>query len=224
MEKLSFNELHEEIMLREFPLGDSIYEFLHPDRERALKSFAKLVISAVRKYDYHYPVHLWATVNSNVTFEEGYTFFDNFEGYRLGNIKEEDITLIPEAIAVVKSTQWATPTTANNFQYHKPKLWGVTGLTRVKYYANHPVYYELSPDGEFTEDSYVYYVNNRDEAFINLVALTILTYLKNTRDSVQVPTGLNFFDFSNRIAELTQQVNEDFSTSAEIYEMYGGCH
>ena len=123
MEKLSFNELHEEIMLREFPLGDSIYEFLHPDRERALKSFAKLVISAVRKYDYHYPVHLWTTVNSNVTFEEGYTFFDNFEGYRLGNIKEEDITLIPEAIAVVKSTQWATPTTANNFQYHKPKLW-----------------------------------------------------------------------------------------------------
>ena len=67
-------------------------------------------------------------------------------------------------------------------------------------------------------------MNRRNEAFINLVALTVLTYLKNTRDSVQVPTGLNFFDFSNRIAELTQQVNEDFSTSAELYEMYGGCH
>lgn len=221
MDKITFNELHDEIALREFPLGDSVYEFLNPDTDKALKIFARLVLSAVREYDKHYPITLNKTLPYGISFEQGYTFADNFDAYLAGNIDESQIEMVPEAIALIRTTHWTTPATANNFRYKKPTIVGVVGTTTLKYYAFHPVKYEISPDGKFTEDSAIYYVNMRDDTFINLVALKVLDYLKTTRESVSQPTGLQFFDFTQRIETLRMSVNEDFSTSAELYEMWG---
>ena len=218
MEKIGFNYLVDELSLREVPLASDIIDLIHPDRERALKQFAKLVQRGEREYSKHSPVCLYKKFYKLQM--DGYVFEDNFDSYLQGNIKEEDIQLIPEAIAVV-SSGWANYPTSNVWAYVKPTFKSVGGTTSIKYYAFHPIRYTISPDGRFSEDSYVYYISPNDDTFINQIALEVLTYLKQTRDAVIQPTGLSFFDFTQRIQDLTASVNNDYAVSSSLYEMYG---
>ena len=218
MDKIGFNFLIDEISMREVPLSDSVIDLIHPDRQRALHQFAKLVERATREYDKHYCVSLYKRFD--VIQMEGYDFSDNMDAYIAGNIEEKDIELIPEAIALIRSGYSNYPT-SNSWIYRKPHLTSVGGVTWVKYYAYHPIRYTLSPDGKFSEDSYIYFVNASDDTFVNQVALEVLTYLKQTRETVVQPTGLQFFDFTQRIADLTASTRDDYATSAELYEMWG---
>ena len=218
MNKIGFNWLVDDITLREIPLADSLLDLLHPEREKALRIFAHLVERSMKEYDKHYAISLYKKFESIQM--EGYTFSDNMDAYIAGNIKEEDIELVPEAIALIRSGFNNYPT-SNTWIYRKPTLVSVGGVTWVKYYAFHPIRYSFSPDGKFSEDSYIYFVNEKDDTFINQVALEVLTYLKQTRESVVQPTGLQFFDFTQRIADLTASTRDDYATSAELYEMWG---
>lgn len=217
MDYISYNYLIDEVSLREVPLMDSVIDLINPDREKALKSFDRLVRAAVREYDNHHPLCITKTFSS--LSSSGYTFIDNFEAYIAGNISESEIELVPEAIAVL-GNGWFNYPTANTWRYKKPTLIGVGGTTNVKYYAFHPVRSTISADGDFTEDSRVYYISEKDNTFINLVAYNVLNYLKQTRESVIQPTGVQFFDFSQRLQDLRASINDDFSVSAEVYQTW----
>ena len=218
MDKIGFNELVEEISEREIPLSDSVIDLLHPDRQRALKTFAKLVERSEREFSKHYPTVLYKKFN-NLQLE-GYDFVDNMDDYIAGKIDESQIELVPEAIAVLRSGLW-NYAVSTNWIYRKPHFVSVGGTTSIKYYAYHPIRYTISPDGKFSEDSYIYFVKAEDDTFVNQVALEVLTYLKQTRESVVQPTGLQFFDFTQRIADLTASTRDDYAVSAELYEMWG---
>ena len=218
MDKIGFNWLIKDISEREVPLSDSILDLIHPDRKRALDTFARLVKRAYKEVDKHYPVSLYKRFD--VIQMEGYDFTDNMDAYVAGNIEEKDIELIPEAIALVRSGLFNFPS-SNTWLYRKPHLTSVGGVTWIKYYAFHPIRYEFSPDGNFTEDSYIYFDSPDNDTSVNQVALEVLTYLKQTRETVVQPTGLQFFDFTQRIADLTASTRDDYATSAELYEMWG---
>lgn len=216
MNSISFNYLHDEIFNNELSLGDSVYEFLDPDIDRAKNIFARQVRGAIREYDKHYPLVM--TIELKGITQAGYEFRDNFEAYLAGNIKEEEIELVPESIAVVRSG-WNI-LTSNNYEYRKPLIKCYGGATRIKYYTFHPYRYTMSPEGGFTEDSKVYYISEDDDTFINLVTYNILNQISTIRNSVQQPTGLTFFDFNNRLQELRASINDDFATSGVLYNSW----
>lgn len=218
MDKIGFNYLIDELSLREVPLANDIIDLIHPDRQRALKQFERLVKRSLLEYDKHYPVVLYKKFD-NLQLD-GYDFVDNLDAYIAGNISESEIELVPEAIAVLRSGLWSYAV-STNWIYRKPHFVSVGGTTSIKYYAWHPYRCTISPDGKFSEDSYVYFISERDDTFINQVALEVLTYLKQTRETVVQPTGLQFFDFTQRIADLTASTRDDYAVSAELYEMWG---
>lgn len=216
MESISFNYLHDEIHFNDLSLGDSVYEFLDPDEKKAKEIFARQVRGAVREYSKHYPLVLEKEFRG--LSQNGYKFVDNFDRYLDDIISENDIELVPEAIAVVRSG-WNV-LTANNYRYKKPHLVCYGGATRVKYYTNYPVRYFFSPDGGFTENSRVYYISKDDDTFVNLVTYNVLNQITTTRGSVQQPTGLTFLDFSTRLSELRASINDDFGVSDVLYNSW----
>lgn len=214
MESLSINWLHDEIQRRELPLADSVYEFLNRDLDRARESFIRIIKASIREYDKHYPVVMRKSMIKRLGLT--YTFRDNFEVYLAGNITEAEIELIPEAIAKLRAG-WANNMTHNNWRYLKPTLHANGGINTCVYFAYHPLRYELSPDGNFTEDSKIYYMNQDADTFINLVSFNVLNFLSTTRNTLIQPTGLQFFDFSRRLEELRTSIDLDFSTAPALY-------
>lgn len=212
LDSVSLNYLHEEVYDRELPLGDNVYELLNPDYDKARKTFAGLVKDALREYHKHYPLVLEREIMTNLE----YTFFDNFEAYLLGNISESSIQLIPEAISLVRVGRFNV-ITANNYEYRKPVLKHLGATAWVKYYAMRPMRYTLAPEG-FSEDSRVYFISEDDDTFIDAVSYTVLNYIVSIRNSVRLPVGIDFFDFSARVAELKASIMDDFSVSHSIYE------
>lgn len=219
MDALSFNYIHDEMLYKELPLNDTVYESLHPDRTRALNVFARIIENSVREYYNHYPVVLVKNFDNGLVGSV-YTFKDNFEMYRKGILPEEEIELVPEAIGRILSG-YANKLTSNNWRYEKPTLTVNGGASRVTYFAFPPVHWEISPDGKFTEDSKVYYASSTDDdVFMDIVAYNLLNYLQTTRNSVILPTGLQFFDFTARMAELKEDILEYFAVSDRLYRMY----
>lgn len=219
MNYISFNDIHEQILLKYLPLADTVYELLHPDNERAHKIFAEYVKDSVRDVYHHYPIVLKKTFNGGLS-GSSYTFVDNFDGYLEGNIEEEDIELVPESIAKI-ITGIYNKLTKNNWRYEKPTLTLLGGASQIYYYAFPPIRWKLSADGDFTEDSRVYGLDpNDDDIFCELVALNILQYLQNTRNSVTQPTGLQFFDYRDIISKIQDDVNEYFAVADRLYIMY----
>ena len=217
---ISFNDIAEEIELKYLPLVDDIYSLLHPDHTKAMKVFAKYVEDSARDFYEHYPATWTKTFGSGVSSGITYTFQDNFDAYIAGNIPEDQVELIPEAICRIAS-RWGHKTTANNFRYEKPNLTLMTGANEIKYFAFPPIRYKISPDGKFTEDSRVYFVDfNDDDKFKEVVAYNILTFLQMTRGSVAQPTGLNFFDYREILAELKQNIDTYYAVSASLYQMW----
>jgi len=216
---ISFKNIHDKILLKYLALADSVYDLLHPDQERAHRIFAEYVEDSVRDFYAHYPMVLRKDFKGGLSAAE-YTFHDNFDGYIAGNIPEDQVELVPEAIAKI-ITGIYNKLTKNNWRYEKPTLTLLGGATRIYYYAIPPVRWKLSPDGDFTEDSRVYGIDPKDEEiFCELVALNILNYLQLTRASVSQPTGLNFFDYREIIAKLQQDVDTFFAVSAAPYVMW----
>jgi hypothetical protein len=178
------------------------------------------VEDAVREWYNHYPAILTKSFETGIVSGTSYTFIDNFDAYIAGNITEEQVELVPEAIARI-STMWGHKTTSNNYRYHKPTMFFMVGANQITYFAFPPVRWKISPDGKFTEDSKVYFVDaNDDDVFKELVALEILKFLQMTRNSVTQPTGLNFFDFREIIADLQQTVDTYFAVSASLYKCW----
>jgi hypothetical protein len=219
MNYLSFNSIHDQILNKYLPLADSIYELLHPDSNRAHHIFVEYLNDAVRDLYNHYP-YVGTLKFPNGLSGSTYTFVDNFDAYIAGNIKEEDIELVPEAIARI-TTGIYNRVTKNNWRYEKPTLFMIGGATEVIYYAFPPIRWSLSPDGDFTEDSRVYGLDpNDDDIFTELVALNLLQFLQMTRDSVAQPTGLQFFNYREIIQKLQEDVNTYFAVSDRLYRMY----
>ena len=219
MNYISFNDIHEKVLLKYLPLADSVYDLLHPDPIRAHKIFAEYVEDAARDRYSHYPVVLFKDFNGGLS-GSSYVFHDNFDGFLAGNIEEKDIELVPEAIAKI-ITGIYNKLTKNNWRYEKPVLTLLGGATRVVYFAYPPVKWSLSPDGDFTEDSRVYFIDPQDdEIFCEIVALNILQYLQLTRNSVTQPTGLQFFDYRETISKLQQDVDTYFAVADTLYQMY----
>lgn len=217
---IKFNDIAEEIELKYVPLADDIYTLLHHDHEKGMKIFVKYVEDSLRDFYNHYPAVLRKTFGSGLSSGTSYTFVDNFDAYIAGNISEEDVELIPEAICKI-SSQWGHRTTSNNFKYIKPTLSLMTGANIITYYAYPPCRWKISPDGKFTEDSAVYFVDFNDENhFIEIVALNILSFLQLTRNSVVQPTGLQFFDYRDTISELRQSVETFYAVSASLYQAW----
>jgi len=217
---ISFNEIADEISLKYLPLVDNIYDLLNPDHEKGMRTYARFVEDTVREWYNHYPAVLTKSFENGVTSGTSYTFIDNFDDYIAGTISEDQVELVPESIARI-STMWGHKTTSNNYRYIKPRLMFMVGANQITYFAFPPIRWQISPDGKFTEDSKVYFVDiNDDDVFKEAVALSILRYLQMTRNSITQPTGLQFFDFRETIEYLQQIVDTYYAVAPTLYRCW----
>ena len=212
------NYLLDEITNREIPQADTILDLLHPNKDRARSIFISQLNIALKEYCKHYPLTL-----SKEIYRTPYVFIDNFEGYRLGNITRENLELIPQSIANVQATILSKAITRNNYIYdiETHTLHNATGL--VTYFTNYPIYSKYDENNMFTEDSGVYLLDpnsSEGEMFIDQLSYNLLFSIHNSRRTVSPQFGVQFFDFSDRLNELTGILSLNNTYSSTIYNIW----
>ena len=215
---MSLNYLIREITDREVPLSDSIIEHLHPDRDRAREIFVRQVKIAVKEFCRHYPLVMSKYVSSTP-----YTFIDNSEGYYLGNVAKSNVELVPQMIANVAATELSRSVTRNNYFYDASTGVYKYSVGLVTYFALYPIYYELSENEDFTDESGIYFIGqdtSRAEKLIDQISYTILSFLQSTRKTVSPAFGMQFFDFNERLIELKDQLLKNYRHASTLYNVW----
>lgn len=215
---LSLNYIVEEITNREVPLEDTILNLLHPNVSRARKIFVSQLKIALKEYCRHYPL-----VRTTKIASSPYTFADNFDAFIEGRISENQIELIPQAVANVQSSEISKSITRNNYIYDGDShtLKHASGL--ITYFTYYPIHAEESENHDFTDESGIYFIEpdtSRADMLLDQIALTLLNFLQNTRRTVAPAFQMQFFDFSDRIRELQEQVIKNYRFSSTIYNIW----
>lgn len=218
MDYIPLNYLITRITDREIPQADSILQLLHPKMDRARSIFISQLEIALKEFEKHYPL-----VMSKYITSTPYTFIDNFEGYRLGNITRANLELIPEAIANVQSTLMSKAVTRNNYIYDHTtnQLYQATGY--VTYFAKYPYFYEYDENDTFTDESGIYLIDpnsSEGQMFVDQLSYNLLFSINNSRRTIAPQFGMQFFDFSDRLNELAQILNLNNSYSSVIYNIW----
>lgn len=215
---MPLNYIIEEVTDREVPLTDSILELIHPDKDRARSVFVKQLRIALKEFCRHYPLVMSKRVDSSP-----YTFVDNSEGYKLGNITKENVELIPQGIAGIQTSELSKSITRNNYYYDEPTHTLKYGSGLVTYFTYYPIYANNSVNEDFTEDSGIYFIapnTSEGDMLIDQISYTLLTFLQNTRNTVSPQFQMQFFNFDQRLRDLQIQLDKNYAYSSTIYNIW----
>lgn len=122
-----------------------------------------------------------------------YIFRDNFASFEKGILTEDYTILVPH---LVVSMDTSLLHMRRSWRYLRPKLEKVYPLGQVycDYMAPYPMTLKETnpPEGDFTEDSYVYYLNlenpdSKSFAFKKQFYVELLRYINNIKNNLRYP-------------------------------------
>lgn len=170
-------------------LFDSFLDILHPDGgQKSNKQFEYILRNAITQYS----IHFSNVVTSLVSLKAGhYDFVSNFSEY-LNNpsLSEDDIILIPEYILNIGYNRLSTrmPISKKYYDYKKPRLTSrIKSTVFVTYGTSYPLILKYGPDGNFTDDSVLYYIDEQSYSFITRLEYELLHYIKNMQSQIEIP-------------------------------------
>lgn len=201
--------------------GD-LYPLLSMNDTQAPKVFVRLINDALNYYDQYYPVYRSFNLNGAKS-RKSIKIESNFDQYLKGSIPEESIILDPVHVYYVKgwlalNGQWWNwnpfeKTITMNFS---------TTVSKVEYFANHPLVVNFGPDGDVTDDSYIYFIDMwNDEVLRVFIQYYILRYLRNVNTSIELPNNVQFLkNLDTMIGELNERMNEYIETRVHVMRMW----
>jgi len=210
----------------EMSIVDDIYEAFSSETSVGASIFARIIKRSLLEWDRRRPPNMYKiislTENNSLSNYYGnvYTFSDNFDKYVNGEIEESEIELIPSSIGYVKvGRNFISP---NYWEYKKPNLFLSMGYRTVgvRFFHRYKFIYNFAPDGEFTSDSKIYFLDNSDDAFVNLVSYVLLRVIKATRDSISLNQIELFPMIDNLIQEYAQERNDSFDSDLTLLKLW----
>jgi hypothetical protein len=213
--KYYLKDIVEGFIDRRLPFTNDLYPLLNIDPKRANRIFIKLLENALFHFEQSYPLVITKEITLN---NYKYVFTDNFDNYVSGNISESQIELIPEVMLKLKVGVLSL--TANHWKYDAPVLAGPAQTLLCKYFAKYPKYIQISDDGRFTDDSFIWGIKER-VIFENQLDLDLLRAIKSFSEQIQFPNiSISFMNFDTAIQTLTDQVDQDANVASSSYEMW----
>ena len=214
--KVFINDIIEAITDEYVSITDNLLKIIYKnDIARAKRIFKRLLDQTIHHFCDYLPLVMHIT-NSSGEF----TFKDNFKEYVEGKIPEEDLMLIPLAIASI-SQGGVTYSTKNlwSYDHRSGKISGASGT--ITYYANYP--YVLNNGSKdswlFSNDSFVYGITDYD-AFENRLAYEILLHITRNRNLIQLPTGANMLNFESSLTILQDAIDMDEKYAPALFETW----
>jgi hypothetical protein len=216
MKSIKLNEL---VKIMETRLSTSLFnsflDILLPiddNNENGVKlqyeRFEYILRNALTQHMIHFPNEVVSPISiKNNKFE----FLDNFDSYLLDpiNFGEDNILLIPEYIINMNYSRISKrlPISKSNYDYKKPYLFSVIkSIVWVNYGTYYPIRLNYALDGRFTEDSYLYYLDQSSQQFLTRLEYEILVYLKNMHDQLELsPIPVKIFSNLNTQVDRVRQ-------------------
>lgn len=151
-----------------------------------------------------------------------YTFVSNFDSFRAGDIAESALVLVPDGISrvgpgFISSRFW---------RYNKPILQSLRGGwigNFCYYFAPSPYYIEISDDGEFTEDSDIYFQGDDEEHsyFQYYLNKNVGRTLRSIVDSIEVGASPRMLpNLSQNISEYEQEIEKLKPVASALTDMW----
>ena len=229
MLSVTLNRLAEIVTGRYTPLVDNIIQLLSSDTAKSYKYFEDEINRSLRNYEDSFPlvklqnITLSNTDNLSESYLASYTYWyqfdDNFASYIAGSISERNIELIPEAFFAVNLDEFHA-LTSNWWNYRKPIIYASFHNVNVRYATKYPTSVTYAADGSFSLDSAVYYIDEFNEPFLRRLAFQLLTRIKAVKNSVELPTMIQFLNFDQILAELKEEIDHDVFNAPNIFESW----
>lgn len=206
--KIKANELDSALTDRlGLTMYDSIVSYLHYKPEKCYEVFKSLIVKALVEFAQYYPLQMRATLT-----ESPYIFKPNFDEFLEGRINSSQLILVPEGIYHVRNGRWVSYQWVD-FDRNNRKLLISNGNIGgyVEYFANYPYVLDIAPDGKFTEDSYIYFLDYDEEIyFLDYVSYFVCRHVKNLVESVEVDGQTVHFlkSINNAYDELKEQLEK----------------
>jgi hypothetical protein len=207
-------------------LFDSFLDILHPDNgEKQYKKFESILRNALIQHTLHFPNDMLSPISlSNGTF----IFTSNFDAYLQGpdNIGEDNIILVPDYIININYSQlnMRMPIGKKYYDYKKPKLISnIRSDVWVNYGTYYPLIIEYAPDGKFTDDSTLYYIDSQSQQFLTRLEFELLMYMKNVQDQIKIPDiGISILgNLDNQLERVEEDLNTWIKTSSSTISFWG---
>jgi len=202
----------------ELSMVDDLYETYSLTTPEGSRIFELVLKKAILSYQLRRPPDS-GTVVKIMGGDRKFTFVDNFDSYLAGTIIEEDIVQIPLSVAYVKMGN--NFVSATSWEYVAPDFYAQSDAELfVRYF--HPFKLKISRgnDGEFTEDSYIYYLNPEDKDFQDMLTWLILKVVRNTRSAINMGSVELFPYLDTLINEYQQQISQSEDSDLKLYLLW----
>lgn len=207
-------------------LFDSFLHILHPDdeMEKKYKRFESILRNALSQHTLHFANE----VSSPISLENGkYTFISNFQDYLddIDNFNENNIVLVPNYIINIMYNQHNNrlPINKKYYNYKKPKLISNNlGDVWVFYGTTYPLVINYAPDGKFTDDSTLYYLDSESLQFLTRLEYEILHYIKNIQEQISIQgLGVNILqNLDRQLSRVEKELETFINTSSSIISFW----
>jgi len=174
--------------------------------------FYGIVRDALKTFDFYHPLlgiqKIYLTIDTETRMAQ---ITGNFEAYIKGIISEDQVVLVPAAIAGMSTTYYTASTYPfRNFRYNPPMItdcWYASGTYYVNSICKHPMYEEyIKTSKEPTDNCGVYFMNylvdSEYSIFYDEVYLQLCRYLMNLKKNMML---------QNMPIELFAGLEEDFN-------------
>ena len=191
-------------------LFDSFLDILHQDTGKPqFERFEYILRNSLNKHILQFANDMTSPIRLN---SGEFIFIDNFNQYLEDplNFGEENIILVPNYIINIGYSRlnFRMPVAKKYYNYTRPKL--LTTLSApvwVHYGSYFPLYINYTPDGSFSDDSTLYYLDSESIHFLTRLEYELLIYMKNIQDQIEIP-GLAIKILSNLDNQI-DRVKED---------------
>lgn len=206
-------------------LFNSFLDILHPENgEIANKKFESLLRNALTQHTLHFANNVISPISLN---SGSFTFISNFDAYLQDpdNIGEDNIVLVPDYIININYNQLNTrlPISKKYYDYRKPKLIStIRANVWVNYGTSYPLVIEYAPDGGFTDNSTLYYIDSQSQQFLTRLEYELLMYIKNMENQIQIPNvGVNILgNLDNQLRRVEDDLDTWIRTSSSVISFW----
>jgi hypothetical protein len=208
-------------------LFDSFLDILHPDDglKPKYERFEYILRNSLNKHLLQFANNMVSPIR--LSSKEAFVFQDNFNQYLDDplNFGEENIILIPNYIINIgySKLNFRMPISKKYYNYTRPNLLTtISAPVWVTYGSYYPFVINYSPDGSFSDDSTLYYLDSESIPFITRLEYELLIYIKNIQDQIEMP-GLAIkilSNLDNQIERVEEELDFLTKTSASMMSFW----
>jgi len=217
--KINLNELRALIERNELSIfRDEAYKAYGKTKEESSFNLIKIIerVNAIYQAIGAETRYFWCHMDASGT----YNFADNLLAYHRKEISEGALEVQPISISQVKIG--SSFLSARFWEYKRPTLTvnKTSGVVLVNLSLPIKIIYEIAPDGNFTEDSCIYFQSIDNHNYIDYITLELLKNIKKRVDAVEVGQVRMFPEIGTAIQELQQRIQDSDIAEVGIYKSW----